>query len=73
MKKTARWFDSPAHNWIGTIVSVLMLLLYLQRLLEPGYPARTPWVTAAWALMAITWLGTAVYKTWLRDRDQSNV
>ena len=68
MTGTPRWLRSPGHNWIGVAVSLAMLILYLQRLGAPDPRPSTPWVTAAWAVMLLVWLTSAVYKTWLRKR-----
>ena len=54
----------PWLNWAGTIVSLTMTLLYIQRLVGPGEEPHTGLVTAAWVLMFVAWLASAIYKTW---------
>jgi hypothetical protein len=35
MRWNSRWLKSPSYNWIGVIVSLAMLILYVQRMLGP--------------------------------------
>jgi hypothetical protein len=56
-------FDSPAPNWIMTVVSIFMLTQYLG-LVEIAESDRGDMLTAlAWAVMLGIWLSTAIYKT----------
>jgi len=66
MTKQRGWFESTRTKWIGVAVSLAMLVLYIQRLMEPNPEASTPYVTAAWGLMFVIWLAAAIYTTWLR-------
>ena len=68
MSSDPRWLRSPLYNWIGVVVSLGMLILYVQRLLGPDPRASTPYVTLAWGVMLLVWLITAVYNTWIRKR-----
>jgi hypothetical protein len=67
MHNFRKWFDSPAPNWIMTVVSVFMLIQYLG-LIEVAESDRGDLLTAlAWAFMLGIWLSTAIYKTRLRQ------
>ena len=68
MTRNSQWFESPAFNWTGAVVSLLMLALYIQQLMGPDQRPSTPWVAAAWAAMFFVWLVTAIYKTWFRKK-----
>jgi uncharacterized membrane protein len=68
MSETPRWLRSPVHNWIAALVSLGMLILYVQRLVGPDPRPSTPWVTAAWAIMLLIWLASAIYKTWIQKK-----
>ena len=66
MHNFRKWFDSPAPNWIMTVVSVFMLIQYLG-LIEVAESDRGDLLTAlAWAVMLGIWLSTAIYKTRFR-------
>jgi hypothetical protein len=64
MIKKVSWIESPAFNWAGVAVSLVMLVLYVQQLMSPGHSSSTPYVTAAWAVIFVVWLATAVHKSW---------
>lgn len=41
MIKKVSWIESPAFNWAGVAVSLVMLVLYVQQLMSPGHSSST--------------------------------
>ena len=66
MTSTRRWFETPLYNWAGTVVSLAMLALYIQRLMGPAPRPSTPYVAVVWGLMFVTFLASAIRHTWFR-------
>jgi hypothetical protein len=66
LTKKLGWFESPAFNWVGVTLSLIILALYVQQLTGPDQRPGTPFVTAAWAVIFVVWLVSAIYKTWFR-------
>jgi hypothetical protein len=56
--------DTPWLNWAGVAVSLAMTFLYIRRLGGPDAEPHTAFVTGAWIVMSVVWLGSAIYKTW---------
>ena len=66
MHSFRKWWESPAPNWIMTLVSIFMLIQYLG-LIEIAPSDRGDMLVAlAWAVMLGIWLATAIYKTRFR-------
>ena len=62
------WRRSPVNERVGVLVSLTMLILYVIQLVGPNARPSTPWVTAAWGIIVLTWLAAAIYKTWFTKR-----
>lgn len=65
-----RFYNSIAFTIIGSVVSIAMTILYIQRDLQPDAGNKDIVITGIWAVFAIAWI-TATLIRMVRARHKA--